>query len=95
MLSKDLLAILKQMSEDIDGFETIHPTLHPHLSEWIKEHVKERTTRLLKMIVAPSFCAACGRTIYFVRMKSGKTNPITEEGISHFADCQKAKRFRK
>lgn len=51
--------------------------------------------RLLDLIANRDSCKACGRTIWWVRMKSGKMNPITADGISHFADCSNAKQFRK
>jgi hypothetical protein len=52
--------------------------------------------RLLDMIANRESCKACGRTIWMVRMKStGKFNPITADGISHFADCPKSSEFRR
>ena len=50
--------------------------------------------KLLDMITNRTSCTACGRTIWFVRMKSGKLNPITADGGSHYADCTHAKQFR-
>ena len=50
--------------------------------------------RLLDMITNRTTCTACGRTIWFVRMKSGKLNPITADGVSHYSDCPKAAKFR-
>jgi hypothetical protein len=46
------------------------------------------------MITNRASCTACGRTIWFVRMKSGKLNPITADGVSHYADCPHATKFR-
>ncbi len=41
-------------------------------------------------------CFACGAPMYFVRMtKSGKLNPYTVSGVSHFADCPDAELFRR
>ena len=50
--------------------------------------------KLLDMITNRTSCTACGRTIWFVRMKSGKLNPITADEASHYADCTHAKQFR-
>ncbi len=55
----------------------------------------ENMIRLLDMIANRTSCTACGRTIWMVRMKSGKFNPVTADGISHFADCPNAKEFRR
>jgi hypothetical protein len=47
------------------------------------------------MLTTPTTCKACGRTIWFLKMeKSGKLNPITDDCVSHYADCPKAKEFR-
>ena len=50
--------------------------------------------KLLDMITNRTSCTACGRTIWFVRMKSGKLNPITADGASHYIDCTHAAKFR-
>jgi len=40
-------------------------------------------------------CGSCKRKIWFVRTKTGKACPYTNDGISHFADCPDAAGFRK
>lgn len=50
--------------------------------------------KLLDMVGNKTSCTACGRTIWMVRMKSGKFNPITSDAVSHFADCPNAQSFR-
>lgn len=55
----------------------------------------QRFRRLLTSIVDPEQCKDCGRTIWFIRGKSGKFNPVTDEGLSHFIDCPGAARFRR
>lgn len=40
-------------------------------------------------------CQACQARIWWVKMPSGKAMPVQDNGISHFAECPEAKRFRK
>lgn len=53
--------------------------------------------RLLKMACGdPRPCRECGRPVYWMKMlDSGRMNLLTDEGISHFADCPGAAKFRK
>lgn len=39
-------------------------------------------------------CQRCKRTIWMVRMKSGKLAPYTDDAVNHFADCPHAAEFR-
>lgn len=51
--------------------------------------------KFLSLIADQSNCKACGRRVWWVKMRSGKLNPITDELISHFADCPRAEELRK
>lgn len=60
---------------------------------------------------APSRCRSCGKTIYWVKTAIGRTMPVSVQadkpdhrepttsaeghGVSHFADCPDANRWRK
>ena len=59
------------------------------------DQLKTNIVRLLNMIGDAGHCRACGRPIWWVLTKNGKKMPVTDEGISHFADCTKAGEFRK
>lgn len=50
---------------------------------------------LLNQIGDRSTCRGCGKEIWWVTYKSGRKAPITMEALNHFADCEKADRFRK
>jgi len=50
---------------------------------------------LLNQIGDPGLCKGCGKQIWWVTYKSGKKAPITMEALNHFADCPKAKDFKK
>lgn len=58
---------------------------------------KERKNvwRLLDQIADRSACKGCGKPIWWVKMRSGKVAPYTDEAINHFADCPMADRFRR
>lgn len=51
--------------------------------------------RLLHQIGDRANCAGCGKEIWWVTHKNGKAAPYTSEGLNHFADCPKAKDFKK
>ena len=40
-------------------------------------------------------CKSCGQTIWWLKMKSGKQNPFTVDGVSHFSDCKQANQHRR
>lgn len=40
-------------------------------------------------------CRACSAEITFVLTKFGKHMPVNSDGVSHFATCPAAERFRK
>lgn len=61
------------------------------MAEDSKSHIRV----LLTMIAGEPARCKCGREIWFIRMKSGRCSPITDEGLSHFADCPNAADFRK
>ena len=60
------------------------------------DELQKRILALLKACCErEQACFACGAPMYFVRMrKSGKLNPYSAHGVSHFADCPDADRFR-
>ena len=37
----------------------------------------------------------CGAEIWWVKHSNGKVAPYTEDGLNHFANCEKAENFRK
>jgi len=39
-------------------------------------------------------CKGCGKEIWWVKHRNGAKAPYTGEGINHFIDCPKAKRFK-
>lgn len=40
-------------------------------------------------------CKRCQMEITFIKLKSGKSAPITRAGINHFIDCPYADEFKK
>lgn len=56
--------------------------------------LKLNIRRLLDQVGEKQVCKACGADIWFVVMRSGRRNPYTAAGVSHFADCPEAPRFR-
>ena len=40
-------------------------------------------------------CRSCGRSIWWVRTKTGKPAPFTGDGLNHFADCKTAAQHRR
>lgn len=40
-------------------------------------------------------CRACKKPIQFTETKNGKLMPVEEDGVSHFARCPQAERFKK
>jgi hypothetical protein len=61
-----------------------------------QEKVIGQFQHLLRTIGDEGKCKGCGVPIWWiVNPKTGKKLPITWEGLNHFADCPKAKDFRK
>jgi len=50
--------------------------------------------RLGKLGVQLYPCSKCGRKIFWVKTKTGRSQPSTTNLISHFADCPKAQYFK-
>ncbi len=63
----------------------------------VEEKLRSNIVTLLKMACGdPTPCRSCGKPVYWLTMiKTGKKNPFTEAGISHFSDCPGAAKFRK
>lgn len=57
--------------------------------------LSERIEKFLNMAGSQGECRGCGRAIWWIAMPSGKKAPITHDLLNHFADCPKAKMFRK
>jgi hypothetical protein len=59
------------------------------------ESLKENIRKLYGWIGAQSSaCKACGMPIYWIKTKNNKQMPVTDEAISHFANCPQAANFR-
>jgi Glu-tRNA(Gln) amidotransferase subunit E-like FAD-binding protein len=58
--------------------------------------VRERIAKMLTLVAKEvRQCKRCRRTIYMLPMaKTGKLNPFTDDGVSHFSDCPHAEDFR-
>jgi hypothetical protein len=55
----------------------------------------DRIEKLLDLTTDHTFCSSCKKKIWFLKMKkTGKMNPMTSEGVSHYADCPNAKTHR-
>lgn len=59
------------------------------------EQLQRNILRLLSAIGDARTCKGCGRQIWWVRSKAGKTMPITDEALNHFVDCPQAAQFKK
>jgi Glu-tRNA(Gln) amidotransferase subunit E-like FAD-binding protein len=63
----------------------------------LPDEIRERIARMLRLVateVRP--CKRCGRTVYMLPMaKSGRVNPYTDDGVSHFSDCKFAAEFKR
>ena len=42
----------------------------------------------------PAVCRGCKARIYWINMESGKLMPVNPDGVSHFATCIEAGRWR-
>lgn len=62
------------------------------LADWLRKNVRQL---LVNVSGGPTDCQGCGATIYFVRHANGKATPYTVAGLNHFADCNRADRFRR
>lgn len=89
---------------------TLHGPAHPLVVALAKEFDKDEDEkiawgywfekniiRLLRNIGASEGqCKGCGLDIWWLKMaKSGKLAPITQQALNHFANCPKAKDFKK
>ena len=43
----------------------------------------------------PSKCKSCGATVYWIKTFKGKNMPVNPDGVSHFATCKQADKWRK
>lgn len=51
--------------------------------------------KILKLCGEKGICRGCGEEIFWMRHRNGKSAPYTIKGLNHFADCPKAKDFKK
>lgn len=88
---RELEAALEEARAAVNPYETIEALLAG--SRAMAANVR----KLLTMLAGPPTpCRNCGRDIWFVtNPKTGKSNPITEEALNHFADCPGAKEFKR
>ena len=59
------------------------------------EDLRSNLLRLLNAVGDRGFCKGCGAAIYWVQHKNGKKAPYTQDALNHFADCPKAKDFKR
>ena len=59
------------------------------------EQLRGNIRRLFLLIGDQGNCRGCGQAIYWIKHKNGKVAPYTEEALNHFADCPKAKDFKR
>ena len=59
------------------------------------EALAEIVTRLLHQVGQEAQCRGCRATIFWVEHRNGKRVPYDPNGLSHFASCPHADRFRK
>lgn len=50
---------------------------------------------VLRTLAPLGKCRACNERVFWFTMNSGAKNPIQADGLSHFATCTDAKRFRR
>jgi hypothetical protein len=43
----------------------------------------------------PTECRGCKALVYWIRTEKGKLMPVDPGGVSHFATCKDAAKFRK
>jgi len=56
---------------------------------------EDRLKKMLVIVGRPGRCKGCDLPIYWVSTRRDALLPYTAEGLPHFADCPKAKQFRK
>ena len=56
---------------------------------------RKRVELLLAIVGDKGRCRGCGAEIWWVKTKRGKPAPYDVDGLSHFATCPEAGRFRK
>lgn len=60
------------------------------------DDARTRIRSLLKLIAFETRdCRGCGQQIWMVKLANGKTMPVSQDGVSHFADCPNAAEFRR
>lgn len=59
--------------------------------DWLRANIK----KILALTGKQGQCRGCGVDIWWLRHNGGAAAPYTIEGLNHFADCPKAKDFKK
>lgn len=54
----------------------------------------EANRKFLGMLSEEGRCRDCARPIWWVVTRNGRRMPVTDELLSHFADCPAASKFR-
>lgn len=84
---------INKVTEERDELDRLCGKLNDLISK--QDEVIGQFKNLLSMVSDPKPCKGCGRPIYWVISKNGKSMPITDEGLNHFIDCPEANKFRK
>lgn len=77
--------------------ETAADRLREQLAEALARagRAEANLTKLLAAAGEPGRCRDCGAVVYWVQHKTGRRGIYTPEGVSHFADCPGAAKFRR
>ncbi len=84
-----MLSYIEMMLQGVEFGEDGHPLKKLKLFEGV---IREK---LGKMGIKFSKCKSCEKDILFLPTKKGSMMPVCLDLTSHFADCPKAKEFRK
>lgn len=60
--------------------------------DWYRSNVR---LLMQQLGVDEAKCSSCGAAIWWIETKAGKRAPISQDGLSHFADCAHAALHRK
>lgn len=59
------------------------------------ESLRKNIEALLGQVGEPTHCRGCDARIWMVVHRNGRRAPYTGDGLNHFADCPKAKEFKR
>lgn len=88
---------LKSYESSMEALSSVLPEARPQSDVPHPECIEAVLGRLWRQVGGgEGTCRKCGSPIYFFPTRAGKVNPISQiTGVSHFADCPAAERFRK